>query len=125
MISENCGLSKSHVWIILNESGFHPYRFTPLQGLLPRDAERRYTWCNFVMNNLEDHLTFPAGIIWTDEACVSRNGIFNRQNIHTWYNNNKIRDMLSKFEFNYTGRLMYVVEFLMTGSLDQYFTRER
>ncbi|GBM15257.1 hypothetical protein AVEN_144044-1 [Araneus ventricosus] len=42
MISENCDLSKSRVWTILNESGAHPYRFTPVQGLLPGDAERHY-----------------------------------------------------------------------------------
>ncbi|GBM49772.1 hypothetical protein AVEN_60502-1 [Araneus ventricosus] len=41
MISESCGLSKSRVGTILNESGAHPYRSTPVQGLLPRDAERR------------------------------------------------------------------------------------
>ncbi|GBM96080.1 hypothetical protein AVEN_138620-1 [Araneus ventricosus] len=83
MIIENCGLSKSRVWTILNESGAHPYRSTHVQGLLLRDAERRYTWCNFVMNNLEDHPTFLADIIWTDEASFSRNGLFNRQNVHT------------------------------------------
>ncbi|GBM15256.1 hypothetical protein AVEN_144043-1 [Araneus ventricosus] len=33
---------------------------------------------------LEDHPTFLADIIWTDEACFSRNGMFNRQNVHTW-----------------------------------------
>ncbi|GBM81254.1 hypothetical protein AVEN_236455-1 [Araneus ventricosus] len=44
IISENCGPSKSRVWTILNESGAHPYRSTPVQGLPPRDAERRYTW---------------------------------------------------------------------------------
>ncbi|GBM71210.1 hypothetical protein AVEN_119933-1 [Araneus ventricosus] len=37
----------------------------------------------------------------------------------------KIRDMLSKFEINCAGRLMFGADFLMTGSLDQYFTRER
>ncbi|GBM07348.1 hypothetical protein AVEN_187887-1 [Araneus ventricosus] len=84
MISENCGISKSSVRTILNESGAHPYRSTPVQGLLPRDAKRHYTWCNFVMNNLEDHPTFLADIIWTDEASFSRNGMFNRQNVHTW-----------------------------------------
>ncbi|GBN60656.1 hypothetical protein AVEN_178701-1 [Araneus ventricosus] len=31
MISENCGLSESRVWTILNESGAHPYRSTPMQ----------------------------------------------------------------------------------------------
>ncbi|GBM79893.1 hypothetical protein AVEN_220443-1 [Araneus ventricosus] len=69
MISENCGLSKSRVWTILNESGAHPYRSTPVQVLLARDAERRYTCCNFVMNNIEDHLTFRVDLIWADEAC--------------------------------------------------------
>ncbi|GBL77753.1 hypothetical protein AVEN_152966-1 [Araneus ventricosus] len=58
VISENSGLSKSRVWTILNESGANLHRSTPVQGLLSRDAERRYTICNFVMNNLEDHPTF-------------------------------------------------------------------
>ncbi|GBM73077.1 hypothetical protein AVEN_17661-1 [Araneus ventricosus] len=88
MISENCGLSKSRVWTILNESGSHPYRSTPVQGLLPRDAERCYTLCKFVMNNLEDHTTFLADVIWTDEACFSCNGMFNRQNVNTWLKEN-------------------------------------
>ncbi|GBM47660.1 hypothetical protein AVEN_120098-1 [Araneus ventricosus] len=82
MISENCGLSKSRVWTVLSESGAHPYRSTPVQGLLPRDAERRYAWCNFVMNKLENHPTFLADITCTDEACFSCNGMFNRQNVH-------------------------------------------
>ncbi|GBM03913.1 hypothetical protein AVEN_185408-1 [Araneus ventricosus] len=84
MISENCGLSKSRVWTILNESGAHPYRPTPVKGLLLRDAKRRHTWCNFVVNNFEDHSIFLADIIWTYEACFSRNGMYNRQNVHTW-----------------------------------------
>ncbi|GBM74211.1 hypothetical protein AVEN_203411-1 [Araneus ventricosus] len=62
----------------------NPNRSTPVKGLLPRDAERRYTWCNFVMNNLEGHPTFLADIIWTDEACFLCNGMFNRQNVYTW-----------------------------------------
>ncbi|GBM63812.1 hypothetical protein AVEN_262701-1 [Araneus ventricosus] len=56
----------------------------PFEGFLPRDAERRYMWCIFVMNKLEDHPTFLADIIWTDNACFSRNGMFNGQNVHTW-----------------------------------------
>ncbi|GBN50620.1 hypothetical protein AVEN_201652-1 [Araneus ventricosus] len=66
------------------ESGAHPNRSTLVQGLLPRDAERHCTRCNFAMNNLKDHPSFLADIIWTDEACFSRNGMFNRQNVPTW-----------------------------------------
>ncbi|GBN11365.1 hypothetical protein AVEN_190680-1 [Araneus ventricosus] len=119
MISENCGLSKTRVWTILNETGAHPYRSTSVQGFLSRDAEGGYTWCNFVMNNLEDHPTFLADIIWTDEACFSSNEMFNRQNVHTWSLE------IPKFDINYAGRLMFGAKFLMTVSLDQYFTRER
>ncbi|GBM59224.1 hypothetical protein AVEN_240410-1 [Araneus ventricosus] len=54
---------KGRVWTILNESGAHPYRSTPEQGLLTKDTERRYTWCKFVMNNLEDHRTLLVDII--------------------------------------------------------------
>ncbi|GBO37938.1 hypothetical protein AVEN_39938-1 [Araneus ventricosus] len=43
MISENCGLSKSRVWTILNESGAHPYRSTLVQGLMLRDVTRGAT----------------------------------------------------------------------------------
>ncbi|GBM72001.1 hypothetical protein AVEN_167736-1 [Araneus ventricosus] len=43
MISENCGLSKSRVWTILNDSGAHPYGSTSVQGLLLRDITRSAT----------------------------------------------------------------------------------
>ncbi|GBL90493.1 hypothetical protein AVEN_179418-1 [Araneus ventricosus] len=43
MISANCGISKSCVWTILNESGAHPYRSTPVQGLMLRDVTRGAT----------------------------------------------------------------------------------
>ncbi|GBM48233.1 hypothetical protein AVEN_72500-1 [Araneus ventricosus] len=40
MISEKCSLSKSRVRRILNESGAHPYRSTPVQRLMLRDVTR-------------------------------------------------------------------------------------
>ncbi|GBM11548.1 hypothetical protein AVEN_240682-1 [Araneus ventricosus] len=44
MISESCSLSKSRVWTILNESGAHPCRSTPVQGLLLRDVTHGATF---------------------------------------------------------------------------------
>ncbi|GBL77646.1 hypothetical protein AVEN_152884-1 [Araneus ventricosus] len=109
MISENCDLSKSCVWTILNESGAQPYRSTPVQGFLPRHAERRYTWCNFVMNNLEDHTTFLADIIWTNEAFFRvTECLIDRTFIPGCW---KIRDTLSKFHINYAVRLMFGAKF--------------
>lgn len=83
-ISEHCGLAKSRIWSILNELGAHPYRPTSVQALMAGDAQRRYDWCNFIMNRLEVQPTFLADIIWTDEACFSRDTMYNKQNIHFW-----------------------------------------
>jgi transposase len=83
-ISEHCGLSKSQVWKILQESGAYPYRPMPQQVLLDGDVERRYSWCNFVMNRIQVQPTFLADVVWTDEACFSRNGMCNRQHTHYW-----------------------------------------
>ncbi|GBM53006.1 hypothetical protein AVEN_240501-1 [Araneus ventricosus] len=89
--SQNCGLSKSRVWKILIELGAYPYRPTSRQILLDGNAERRYTWCNIVMNHLEVQPTFLEDIVWTDEACLSWNGMFNRQNTHNWALENPTR----------------------------------
>ncbi|GBM74898.1 hypothetical protein AVEN_152050-1 [Araneus ventricosus] len=122
MICENCGLSKRRFWTILNESGAHPHRSTPVQVLLTKDTERRYTWCNFVMNNLEDHRTFLVDIICMDVACFSRKKCLIDKSFipGRW----KIQDFLSKFDINYAGQSMFGAEFLMTGSLEMYFRRE-
>ncbi|GBO32685.1 hypothetical protein AVEN_109493-1, partial [Araneus ventricosus] len=43
MISENCGLSKSRVWTILNESSAHPYLSALVQRSMLRDVTRGET----------------------------------------------------------------------------------
>ncbi|GBM28060.1 hypothetical protein AVEN_27447-1 [Araneus ventricosus] len=111
----NGGFSKSRIWTIFNESGAHPYRSTPVQGLLPRDVQERYTGCNFVMNNLEDHPKFLAGIILTNEPCFSRNGTFNRQIVHTCSLENPRYAV--EVDIIYAGRLMFGEKFLMARSL--------
>ncbi|GBL81742.1 hypothetical protein AVEN_93513-1 [Araneus ventricosus] len=78
---ENCGLSESRVWKIINEFGTHAYRLTPLQALLGGDAERRYAWRNFAVNQSEFQPTLLSDIIGTDEAIFSRNKICNT---HYW-----------------------------------------
>ena len=83
-ISEHCGLSKTQVWKILQESGVYPFRPTPQHVLLDGDAERRNSWYNFIMNQMQVQPTFLTDVVWTDEAYFSRNGIYNRQHTHYW-----------------------------------------
>ena len=38
--SEQCSLTKSHIWTILNKVGAHPYLPTSVQALIPGDGKR-------------------------------------------------------------------------------------
>ena len=53
-IIEQSGLTKSRIWTILNEIGAYPYRLTPVQELMPGDAQRHYDFYNFIMNSLQN-----------------------------------------------------------------------
>lgn len=81
-ISAACGLTFGRVWQILHNLGAYPYRATLLRRLYTGDRQRRYDWCNFVMNTLNRQPNILADILWTDEARFDRCGVFNRRNAH-------------------------------------------
>lgn len=83
-ISEACGYSKSQVWNILNTYGAYPYRPILVQDLLPGDKERRFDFCNFILNKQNDNMSFVSDIMFTDECQFTRQGVINTQNSHYW-----------------------------------------
>ena len=83
-ISMQCGLTRQRVWQILHAEGAHPYHVKPLQALLPQDSERRFDFCNWAMNMIENNSNFLSNILWTDEAKFQRTGLVNRHNSHYW-----------------------------------------
>ena len=89
-ISERCGLSKSEVWKILQESSSYPYRPKLQHILLDGDAKQCYSWCNFVMNQMQVQQTFLPHVVWTEEAYFSQNGMYNSQHTHYWALENSI-----------------------------------
>ena len=83
-ISEHCGLSKTQVSKILQESCAYPYRPMPQHVLLDGDAEQHYSWCIFVMNQMQVQPTFMADVVWIDEVYFSWNGMYNSQHTYYW-----------------------------------------
>ncbi|GBN49803.1 hypothetical protein AVEN_33282-1 [Araneus ventricosus] len=81
-MSEKCGLSRSRISKLLNEEAAHLYRLRPEQAPVAGYAARRHDVRKFIMNQLELQPTFLKDIIWTDEACFSRNEMYKRQNTH-------------------------------------------
>lgn len=83
-ISKACSYSKSQVWRILNRHGAYPYRPTLGQSFLPGDEERRFDFCNSILNNLENNPSFVNDILWSDECQFTRQGVVNTHNAHYW-----------------------------------------
>lgn len=72
--------------------------------LHPRDETRRITFCNWHISKLEQDESFFEKIIWTDEAHVSNDGVFNKHNHHYWSDSNPHevihRQRQRRFDFN-------------------------
>ncbi|GFU91508.1 uncharacterized protein TNCV_2542761 [Trichonephila clavipes] len=62
----------------------YPYRPVLPQELMPGDQERRFDFCNFVSNTLDENPDFFDEVLWSDECQFSRQGTINTQNRHYW-----------------------------------------
>ncbi|GFT83034.1 DUF4817 domain-containing protein [Trichonephila clavipes] len=82
-ISKACSCSKSTVWWnILHTYVAYPYRSVLAQELMPGDQERRFDFCNFVLNTLDENPDFLNEVLWSDECQFSRLDTINTQNTH-------------------------------------------
>lgn len=83
-ISEACGYTRQHVWHLLHAHGAHPYHPVLVQALIVSDHARRFDFCNFMLNTLQEKPSFFCDILWTDESTFTRSGIVNKHNVHYW-----------------------------------------
>ncbi|GFW88407.1 uncharacterized protein TNCV_2287331 [Trichonephila clavipes] len=51
---------------------------------MPGDHERRFDFCNFVLNTLDENPDFLNEVLSEDECQFSRQGTINTQNTHYW-----------------------------------------
>ncbi|GFX09429.1 DUF4817 domain-containing protein [Trichonephila clavipes] len=62
-ISKACSYSKSTVSNILHTYVAYPYRLVLAQELIFRDQERRFDFCNFVLNTLDENPYFLKEVL--------------------------------------------------------------
>jgi DDE superfamily endonuclease/Helix-turn-helix domain (DUF4817) len=70
---------------ILKNHNYKPYKYRVAQHLQPEDLEKRLRFAQWYVNHNE---AFNKKIIWTDEARITNDGIFNRKNNIYWANEN-------------------------------------
>lgn len=91
------GVSQWYAWRVVScDDGRHPYHFTRVQQLLPRDFEPRVTFCRWL---LEDP---NRNILWTDESTFTRIGLFNQHNAHWWATTNPHRFAEDHFQHRFS-----------------------
>jgi hypothetical protein len=87
-ISRLYGVSKSLVQRVLKENHQHPYHYTQVQHLQPQDYPARVEFCQWLLRQHADNPNFLDRVIFTDESCFTRNGVFNSRNYHVWAGEN-------------------------------------
>ncbi|PRD26779.1 UNVERIFIED_CONTAM: hypothetical protein NCL1_37166 [Trichonephila clavipes] len=69
---------------ILHTYGAYPYRPALAQELMPGNQERRFDFCNFALNTLDENPDVLSEVLWSDECQFSRQSTINTQNTHCW-----------------------------------------
>lgn len=83
-IAHQLGSAPSTVWKVAKEQLLHPYRRQKVQALLAGDFHQRTEFCNWYMQRCNQDNQFPQSVLFTDESCFSREGLFNSHNSHVW-----------------------------------------
>lgn len=77
-------VSNSVVWEVLHEDGQHPFSIQKIQDLTPLDYPLRVDFSQEILARTQVEPDFPAIVLFTDESCFTRDGIYNTRNFHVW-----------------------------------------
>lgn len=86
-IANELNVSHVAVWQILRTYQLYPYHIQRVQALLPADFLQRVAYCTW-FSRQQAYPNFMSRILFTDEACFSRNAIMNFHNNHIWAEEN-------------------------------------
>lgn len=83
-ISRRTGIARSTAHRILRRNNLHPYHVQRVQALLPADFPRRMNFCREMLRRCQQDPQFFNNILWCDESCFKKIGVFNMHNLHHW-----------------------------------------
>jgi hypothetical protein len=87
-IARELGLSQPRVLEVLHGDQLHPYHYSRSAHLVPDDRPLRMQFCEWLRHRYAADKFFLHNILWTDEACFTREGVFNVHNSHLWARDN-------------------------------------
>lgn len=87
-IANEMNAAHQTVWRVLHEQLLHPYHLQKVQALGPLDYQPRVDFCLWFLQRIAIQPDFGSIILFTDEACFTRDGYFNSRNSHIWDDDN-------------------------------------
>jgi hypothetical protein len=87
-IARELGLPQPRVLEVLHDDQMHPYHYSRSAHLFPDDRPLRMQYCAWLRHQHAADEFFLHNILWTDEACFTREGVFNVHNSHLWARDN-------------------------------------
>ncbi|KAJ4441123.1 hypothetical protein ANN_10973 [Periplaneta americana] len=72
------------VWRVLKEYQLYPYHLQRVQALSSADYPARVRFCQWFLQQCGVNPNFPALVLFTDKAQLTRDGITNFHNQHVW-----------------------------------------
>jgi len=83
-LAQEVGVDHTTVWRVPREQQLHPYHPQKVRDLHPTDFAPRVVFSETLMQRCLQDPQFLAAILFTDEACFTREGVFNTRNSHVW-----------------------------------------
>lgn len=87
-IEVDLGISRSSVNRILKKHKYHAYHIELHQELYDRDYAKRVTYCQDMLNRIDNDPHFLNKILFCDESTFKSNGMVNRHNCHYYSTEN-------------------------------------
>lgn len=78
-LARNTNLCRNTIFKILHGNGFKSYKAQNHQALYEGDSERRFDFCNDMINWLNENPLLLQIILWSDECLFRYSAPFNRQ----------------------------------------------
>lgn len=83
-----CNVSKESARKILKKHKYRSYKYNLHQHLYENDSDRRLVYCNWLLRKQVDDNNFLSKILFSDETRFTNNGMFNRNNMRYWAQEN-------------------------------------
>jgi hypothetical protein len=83
-IARELGVEHRAIHLILQDKDLYPYHCSQVQGLIPHDYYHRLQYCEWLLREHEREPGFLEHILLSDEAALTRDGVFNSHNSYLW-----------------------------------------